>query len=93
MNMVGPTTATNKSEDRDLPTVREYELEYNKVYIVREDPFGLWKIKYDKGKLPEYLSGFYTSADRAERQLLRYLDEKNKTIAGVETHKVKSKTL
>ena len=93
MIRTGPEFSTiNDVEQRDLSTTRIYEIAHNKIFIKREDPYGLWYINYEKGQIPEHLRGAYTSPSQAETALYHYLDRKNKTIAGEETHKVKSVT-
>lgn len=76
--------------DRDLLPKRTYEIAHNKVYLERQDPYGFWYFRLDKGQIPEWMRGAYTTVIDAERALTKYLEERNKTIAGEETHKIKS---
>jgi hypothetical protein len=47
------------------------------IFEVRSfDPTGFWRIFAKKGKLPEELSGLYTSQMRAQRDIEAYLRNK-----------------
>lgn len=50
--------------------------EFKGFNILRTDPFGLWLIKPIKGRLPNALSGQYTSFGRAEKDIENYIINK-----------------
>lgn len=68
----------NDLSGRDLPNVRQYDLGNNKINIERHNPFGFWKLKLERGQLPEKYRGWYTSVDDARKAVLDYLHEKGK---------------
>lgn len=47
------------------------------VNIKRTDPYGFWSIHYEKGQVPQNLSGSYTSDTAAIEALKSYLSTKN----------------
>jgi hypothetical protein len=67
-------------EVKDLLRVRVVELEKNRVYISRTDPYGYWSMKYEKGVLPGFLQGSYTSFNYALNALRNYLEAKGTFI-------------
>jgi hypothetical protein len=46
------------------------------------DPYGMWKLNYDKGPLPEYLSGDYTSLSEVEKAITYYASKKADKFEG-----------
>lgn len=42
--------------------------------LVREDPYGMWVIKWHAGATPASLQGNYTEAEYAKRDVERYVD-------------------
>lgn len=67
---------------KDLGRHRTLALENgNKVHFKCSDPFGFWTINMDKGKIPESLSGNYTTFDHAEKAMRAYLNSKGKEVA------------
>jgi hypothetical protein len=55
----------------------------NIIKFERKDPYGHWFISYNRGQLPEELTGAYTSFDIAKRDVDRYLLEKKRTAVEV----------
>ena len=51
----------------------------NKLRVKRGDPFGFWFISFERGQIPEKLSGAYTGAEEAIKAVKAYLLEKGKT--------------
>ena len=78
-------------DDNDVTSTRVIELENgNKLYLKRTDPYGFLQFNLDKGQLPEFMKGTYTSffeADRAYRQYLQYRQFENETPAATLTGK------
>jgi hypothetical protein len=64
---------------KDLPNVRTYDVGNNKINITRHDPFGFWRISYQRGAVPSQLDGQYTSIEEARRAVEAYLAEKGRT--------------
>lgn len=65
----------------DLAGIRTVTLSNgSKLHMKREDTFNFWTINYDKGQVPESLSGRYTSMDEALRGINIYLENKDLTI-------------
>ena len=64
--------------EEDQMGVRHLEAEDGSQWtIVQRDPFALWEIRNKKGgKMPEKLSGAYTSVDNAEKAIQFYLNGK-----------------
>lgn len=59
---------------KDLDGRRSVTLENgNKLIIERTDPYGFWKVHYEKGQIPDKLSGLYTSYDRAMVDVNSYI--------------------
>jgi hypothetical protein len=66
---------------RDLSKTRTLTLQGgNAINITSTDPFGFWYISWERGQLPEYLRGAYTSASEAEKAVNVYLAEKGKDV-------------
>lgn len=61
----------------DKETVVEIELESgNKAIIKQSQPDGFWRIHYERGELPEKLSGGYTTAEYAARAVKTHIETK-----------------
>lgn len=68
-------------ETRDTPRTRTILLDNgNKLHVTASDPYGLFTIHFDKGQIPESLSGQYTSYDEAMKAIKVYLQNKKKEI-------------
>lgn len=50
----------------------------NKVHFERHDPYGLWTMHYDKGPMPDHLTGDYTSFLKARDAFLNYFENNKK---------------
>lgn len=50
--------------------------EFKGYLLKRTDPFGLWVISAIKGQTPSVLSGNFTSAEKASKEIDLYLDNK-----------------
>lgn len=70
----------DQNSDKDLAAVRTFQLDNNKVIVTKEDPYGFWSIKFEKGRIPSELSGQFTSFDIAEKAVLHYLKNKSKEV-------------
>lgn len=47
-----------------------------KVHIRCEDPYGFWYVTVEKGSIPDFLKGSYTSFDLALKDVNRWLRNK-----------------
>jgi hypothetical protein len=72
-------------EVRDASTDRTFVLDKNVLHVRREDPYGFWLCKYEKGGVPEELKSAFTSFDEAEKAVRNYLNKANKEIKAVIT--------
>ena len=54
---------------------RTIETNGAKIFINRKDPFGLWYIAFERGELPEWLKGAYTSVERATADINVYIEK------------------
>ena len=65
---------TNYSDPRkDLPEERRFPMSDDCDAIAYRDPvYGLWKLKYSIGQLPEYLSGSWNNIKQVERSINDY---------------------
>ncbi len=48
----------------------------NTIFFEREDPYGLFTIKLQRGVVPTELRGFYTSANDAVQAINQFLNKK-----------------
>lgn len=65
----------------DAVTHHKIELEDGQVvHIVSSNPYGFFKIHFNRGQVPEYLNGQYTEFDYAKRDVLRYLHDKGRVV-------------
>lgn len=59
----------------DVTSTREYTLDNGNILrVYRENPYGFIKFKLDKGQLPEWMQGQYTSYSEAEKAFQQYLN-------------------
>ena len=66
----------------ELKPIRSLTLDNgNTMYVKRFNPYGLWRVNYDKGSVPDVLSGEYTSFDEAMKDITRYLGSKNRSFS------------
>ena len=65
--------------------IRVFKLDNNKITLKRNDPFGFITIHFDKGQLPDNMRGHYTNFDVAKRDVLRYLDKKQRAYNAQES--------
>lgn len=63
----------------------------NKIHIKRTDPHGFWRVNYDKGQLPEHLTGLYTSYDKALEAVQKYTEERAIVVKELEPKADKKK--
>jgi hypothetical protein len=73
----------DQNTDKDLASVRTFQLDNNKVIVTKEDPYGFWSIKFEKGRLPNDLSGHFTSFDHAEKAVQLWLARKDRDVKEV----------
>lgn len=66
--------------DDSFNNIRTIELENNKLHIIRTEPFGFWRVKFERGVLPASLSGLFTSPYEAGRAVDLYLKTKKKKV-------------
>ncbi len=66
--------------NRDYSRVRTIEVEGNRINLTQTDPYGHWFISWDKGKLPERLSGAYTSYPLAREAILNHLENTGRKV-------------
>jgi hypothetical protein len=59
--------------DKDAPNVRVVAVGKNKIIARRTDPFGFWSLAFERGALPEWLQGSYTSYDQAFLDIQKYI--------------------
>lgn len=69
--------------DKDLASVRIFQLDNNKVIVEKDHQYGFWSIKFEKGRMPDKLTGMYTSFSEAEKAVKSWLDMKNKEVREV----------
>lgn len=69
--------------ERDDPRTKVVDLGNNKLMMKRTDPFGLISIHLEKGQLPEYLKGNYTTWEAAKIDVDKYLAERAKVTKEV----------
>lgn len=69
----------------DAAIDRTFELENNVLHVRRADPYGFWTCSYERGPVPQELSGSYTSFYEAEKAVLSYLERKKKEVKSSKT--------
>lgn len=60
----------------------------NKIHFKQSDPYGFWTVNFDKGTMPEELTGQYTTYEYAEKSVRAYLNEKGRVVAAPELAEV-----
>lgn len=50
------------------------------IKVTCKDPYGFWFISLDKGQIPEWLRGAYSTFDKAFADINKYIDEKRLNI-------------
>lgn len=67
--------------DKDLSNERVVILEDGgKLHVKRHDPYGFWRINWDKGRLPAALDQQYTEFSYALKDIEKYLSEVNRPV-------------
>ena len=61
--------------DETSENSRVVETNGAKIFLNRKDPYGFWYVKFERGEVPEVLSGAYTSAELAMSAINKYLEE------------------
>lgn len=69
--------------ERDDPRTKVVDLGNNKLMMKRTDPFGLISVHLEKGQLPEYLKGNYTTWEACKIDVDKYLAERAKVVKEV----------
>lgn len=65
-------------KDKDLAVNRSIDIDGNKIWIKKEDPYGFWRVSFEKGRIPKSLEGMFTSPDMALKLVNVYLREKDR---------------
>lgn len=73
--------------ENDASLDRTYQIDNNVLHVKKEDPYGFWFCHYEKGPVPEILSGAYTSFEQADRAVRYYIQEKSKTLKATDIKK------
>ena len=61
--------------DNDITNVREITLDNgNKLFLRRQDPYGFITFGLERGQLPEWMRGHYTSWKEAQKAVQQYLN-------------------
>lgn len=60
------------SPSEDLVGYRKVDTTKQKFHVERTDPHGFWRIRTDKGRLPDILQGQYTSSMNAINAIESY---------------------
>lgn len=71
--------------DKDLSSDRKFILDKNVLHVRRTDPYGFWHCQYEKGAVPEELTGSFTSFDEAKKAVEIYFNRTKKEIKEVIT--------
>lgn len=69
--------------ERDDPRTKVIDLGNNKLVMKRTDPFGFISVNLEKGQLPEYLKGNYTTWEACKIDVDKYLEERGKIVKEV----------
>lgn len=75
------------NEDRDEPRVRTILFANNKLNMKRSDPYGFITLSLERGALPEFLKGNYTTWDAARKDVARYISEYEKEVVNAQPEK------
>jgi len=76
---------TDDFGSNDALTDRTFNVGDNVIHVRRLDPYGFWHCSYERGPVPEVLSGAYTSFDQAEKAVLGYLETKKREVKSSKT--------
>lgn len=76
---------TDNFSDNELSLDRTFEVGNNVLHVRRKDPYGFWTCHYEKGPVPQELSGSYTSFYEAEKAVLGYLNSKGREVTASKT--------
>ena len=71
--------------NRDDPRTKVIDLGNNKLMLKRTDPYGFINIHLERGQLPEYLKGNYTTWEAARSDVDKYLAERTKVSKDLPT--------
>lgn len=73
----------NAAREIDNAILEEIKIEIlnNTILIRSSNPHGFYKVSLQRGVLPDYLRGQYTSIKAAEDGVMKWVNEKNKQIA------------
>lgn len=69
--------------ERDDPRTKVIDLGNNKLMMKRTDPYGFINIHLEKGQIPEYLKGNYTTWEAAKIDVDKYLAQRDKVVKEV----------
>lgn len=65
--------------DRDDPRTKVIQIDTNKIYMKRTDPYGFIELSLDKGSLPENLKhARYTTWEHAQAAVDQYMKARDK---------------
>ena len=76
---------TEDFTSNELSLDRTFEVGNNVLHVRRKDPYGFWTCSYEKGPVPQELSGAYTSFYEAEKAVLSYLNAKGREVISSKT--------
>jgi len=62
--------------ERDLPTVVRIPVGKNTLIVECTSPYSLWSMHFERGQLPDCLTGSYTSLSEAEKAISVYKKSK-----------------
>ena len=74
-------TTLDYSLDNAIVDELTFSLDNNTVHIRSYNPHGFYRISLDKGRLPNHLTGNYTSKRTAELDVRQYFADKIKPVA------------
>jgi hypothetical protein len=71
-------------ENKDIPNERRIDYgAHNKIKLTRKDPYGFWYVSFERGQLPEYLKGAYTTYSAAEAEVMKYIAKQGRDVKTV----------
>ena len=74
--------------ERDYSNDRVVSLDNgNKIHIRRHNPYGLWRISYERGPVPQKLTGEYTEFRLALRDVEMYLEQIKREAVEIQVQK------
>lgn len=75
------TVGSTATASLDIPILRKYELTNgNTLNLTWTEPHGFFYFHLNKGNLPQYMLGAYTSVHEAEKALKIYLSERETAL-------------